>query len=410
MLLLLSCFPSVASTYYLDFETGLDANDGLTQKTAWKHCPGMTKFRGTYHHHAGDRFIFKGGSVWPSSALPFVIAYDGQSGKKDTYTTDHAWFKGDRWSQPLFTGEHSRVQLLKAEKRSWFTVDDLKFIDFGNAGQENGGKAVDIQACAHYTIKNCTFAPQSWIGLYLHSYSGSEEVDILIDSNDISGAGQAIVVAVEAPRTRMRRVTLSNNDIHDLASQLVGQTHGDGIHTWNSVQTDHSQYLSDLVIRGNKFFGDFSGNGKGAGMTSLIYLTDPGKRALISENVLTNSGSARFAALIWVRYFDSVWVVNNTLTMDSAQGNMGIIVGQGEAGKQVVVRNNIILGAKYCYYIYPDASPTLHIDNNTCVTTGPAMAFWNMAGKTWPEWQQLGNDIHGIRENSQLTSLPEDTE
>jgi len=209
---------------------------------------------------------------------------------------------------------------------------------------------------------------------------------------------------VEAPNTRMRRVTISNNAIHDLASQLVGQTHGDGIHTWNSVQDDHSQYLTDLVIRGNRFFGDFSGNGKGASMTSLIYLTDPGKRALIADNVLTYTGPARFAALIWVRYFDSVVVVNNTLVMNTAEGNIGIIVGQGEPGKHVVVRNNIISGAKYCYYIYPDASPTIQIDHNNCVTTGPAMAFWNLAGKTWPQWQKLGHDIHGIRDNPRFVS------
>ncbi len=390
------CTESIAKTYYIDFENGLDGHSGTSKASAWKLCPGMVGFDGSYRHHAGDRFVFKGGNVWPATVLPFKIRNSGEENAPDTYTTDHAWFKGSLWAKPVFTGQHSRTQLLIADKKSFFIINDLKLIDFGRAGIENGGKAIDINACANYAIKNCTIAPQAWIGLYLHSYSGSVEAGVLIDSNDISAAGQAIVVAVEAPNTQMRRVTISKNSIHDLSSQVVGTTHGDGIHTWNSVQDDHSQFISDLVIRDNRFFGDFShGDAGSASMTSLIYLTDPGKRAVISGNVLSYSKTTRFASLIWVRYFDSVTVVNNTLVMDTAQGDIGIIVGQGDAGKKVVVKNNIFSGAKYCYYIYTDASPTTVIDGNNCTTTGPTVAFWNLAGKTWPEWQQLGNDVKG---------------
>ena len=393
-----------ARTYYVDYDTGSDAHSGISRESAWKRCPGMTGFTGAYRHQAGDRFIFKGGCVWPATALPFTIKNSGTDRNPDIYTTDHTWFKGSLWAQPAFSAQHSRTQLLYANGKSFFVIDDLRFIDFGKARIENGGKALDLCACSHYAITNCAIAPQAWIGLYCHSFSGAAEEDVLIDHNDISAAGQAIVIAVEAPGTRMNRITISNNAIHDLSSQIVGETHGDGIHTWNSVQDDHSQFISDLTIRGNRFYGDFScGDAGGASMTSLIYLTDPGKRALISGNELTYSATTHFSSLIWVRYFDSVAVVNNTLVMDTAQGGIGIIVGQGDAGKRVCIKNNIITGAKYCYYIYEDACATTTIDRNDCITTGPTVAFWNLKGKTGPEWRQLGNDINGIRADPPLS-------
>ena len=394
-----------ARNYFIDYDAGSDAGTGLSKESAWKRCPGMTGFSGGYRHQSGDHFVFKGGCVWPADVLPLMIKNSGRDSIIDWYTTDHSWFTGSKWTQPVLSGQHSRTPLLVADKKTFFTVNDLSFIDFGRAGVENGGKAIDICACSHYSITNCTIAPQSWIGLYLHSFSGRTEEDIRIDHNDISAAGQAIVVAVEAPNTRICRVIISNNAIHDLSSQIVGKTHGDGIHTWNSVQNDRTQFISDLRISNNRFFGDFSCSDAGtASMTSLIYLTDPGQRAIIAGNELTYSKTTHFSSLIWVRYFDSVAIVNNTLVMDPAQGDIGIIVGQGDAGKRVVVKNNIIAGAKYCYYIYEDAVATVAIDNNDCVTTGATVAFWNLAGKTWPEWQLLGNDLKGIRDDPQFRS------
>jgi hypothetical protein len=394
-----------AGTYYIDYDNGADAHGGVSKESAWKRCPGMIGFSGTYRHQAGDRFVFKGGCVWPATVLPLTIKKSGTLNHVDIFTTDHTWFTGPLWTQPIFSGKHSRTQLLYADSKSFFVINDLKFIDFGTAGIENGGKAIDVCACSHYAITYCTFAPQAWIGLYLHSFSGATEEDVLIDHNDISAAGQAIVVAVEAPKTRMNRVTISNNAIHDLSSQIVGKTHGDGIHTWNSVQDDHSQFISDLEISDNRFYGDFScGDAGTASMTSLIYLTDPGKRAIISGNELAYSATIHFSSLIWIRYFDSVAVINNTLVMDTAQGGIGIIVGQGDAGKRVSIKNNIITGAKYCYYIYEDACATTVIDNNDCITTGPTVAFWDLVGKTWSEWRQMGNDISGIRVDPQFRS------
>jgi Right handed beta helix region len=392
------CSEPFAKTYYIDFEEGSDANQGIAKEAPWKRSPGMRGFRGTYRHHAGDSMIFKGGGIWPQSTLPLSIKHSGTARRSDAYTSDRTWFRGAAWAQPVLDARHSLTPLIVADKQSHFVIDDLKLVDYGSAGIANDGKAIDMHACEHFIIRRCTVAPQSWIGLYIHSYSGKTESDILIDGNDISSAGQAIAIAVEAPHSQMHRVTISRNSIHDLASQIVGQTHGDGIHTWNSAQNDPTQFIRDLTIRDNRFYGDFSRVGEGtASMTSMIYVTDPGKRAIITGNSLSYTKTTRFASLIWVRSFDSVLVEDNTLVMDTAQGNIGIIIGQGGPGKRVEIKNNRFHGAKYCYYIYPDAVATTRIDGNACVTTGPTVAYWDLVGKTWPEWQAMGHDIRGTR-------------
>ena len=394
--LLISSCSVTAKTYYIDYRLGSDRHSGVSQTKAWQRCPGMNGFSGIYRHQSGDRFVFKGGCVWPATALPLTIQNSGSPGAVDFYTTDHSWFSDSAWSQPVLSAQHSRTQLLFAGNKSYFVINDLAFIDFGRAGIENGGKALDLCGSNHYAITRCTIAPQAWIGLYIHSYAGRTDEDILIDQNDISAAGQAIVIAVEAPNSVISRIIVSNNSIHDLSSQIVGATHGDGIHTWNSVPADHSQFIQDLTISNNRFFGNFaSGDNTKASMTALIYITDPGKRTIITGNDLSYSKATHFSSLIWVLSSDSVQIVKNTLTMDTAQGGIGIIVGQGDAGKRVTISDNVITGAKYCYYIYPDAIATTTIDRNACITLGPTVAFWNLVGKTWEQWQALGYDGTG---------------
>ena len=75
---------SWAATYYIDYASGTDSNTN-TINTPWKTCPGMVGFHGSYTHSAGDKFVFKGGSTWPSTVLPLTIAYSGTSGRIDTY-------------------------------------------------------------------------------------------------------------------------------------------------------------------------------------------------------------------------------------------------------------------------------------------------------------------------------------
>jgi len=95
------------ATYYIDYATGDDSNNGTAKATPWKHCPGMSPFSGSYTHADGDNFVFKGGVTWPNAALPLLIAdRGGAEGNPDIYgATDETWFTGASWSRAIFDGE-----------------------------------------------------------------------------------------------------------------------------------------------------------------------------------------------------------------------------------------------------------------------------------------------------------------
>ncbi len=397
-ILIFSSF-SFGKVYYIDYIKGNDDNQGIQKEKPWKLHPGQPGFKGLYSHHPGDSFVFKGGVIWPASTLPLKINFSGTKGRLDTYTADTNWFQGNSFMQPMFDGEHREIQLLFAEKESCFTVSNLAFRDFGISGVKNGGKGVEINGCSRYTISHCTITPQSWIGIYLHSYFGKTCEDISIEDCDISAAGQAIVIATEAANTIFSNVNLRNNRIHDLSPQITGDTHGDGIHTWNSPETDNSQYIQDLTICNNMFYGDFSRTGEGsASMTSLIYLTDPGKRAYIYNNVLSYTKATSFSGLVWIRYFDSVYVYHNTFIQKPEIGGLGILVGQG-ASSGIEIKNNIFYGCQSAYYIYKDASPSIKIDYNCCFVNSPGIGYWKEKGMDIASWKAIGNDRHGVFSN-----------
>ena len=96
-----------AATYYVDFATGSDSSNGTSKTTSWKRAPGMQGFTGSYSHQAGDRFIFKGGVTWDSSALPLSIAYNGTAGNVDYYGVDQTWYAGGTWKKPLFDANYA---------------------------------------------------------------------------------------------------------------------------------------------------------------------------------------------------------------------------------------------------------------------------------------------------------------
>jgi hypothetical protein len=90
---LYSVADSLGTTFYVDFSTGSDANDGQTPTTAWKHCPGDANATGNANRtmQAGDTFLFRGG-----------IRYRGQIVVNGSGTAEQPiTIKGDGWgSEP----------------------------------------------------------------------------------------------------------------------------------------------------------------------------------------------------------------------------------------------------------------------------------------------------------------------
>jgi hypothetical protein len=75
----------LAKTYYVDFVSGNDANNGTTKESPWKHCSGdpaaTDKAKATVFG-PGDKIFFKGGVVYRGN---MVVQQSGTEGKPITY-------------------------------------------------------------------------------------------------------------------------------------------------------------------------------------------------------------------------------------------------------------------------------------------------------------------------------------
>jgi len=391
-------------TYFIDYNSGNDSNDGRTKTMPWKRCPGMVGFSGSYSHQAGDIFIFRGGVRWPASVLPLSISYSGSSGARDEYRSDPTWYAGAAFEQPLLDAEGSETQLLVAHQRSYFKVEGLEFLGYGTAGVGNNGRGIEWDGVSNATFANCVVAPNSWLGLYiLQSRSGTSR-DLVIQGNEISSAAMGIVLSTAAANAIMEQVDIVDNRIHDLTSQLVGSVHGDGIHTWTSPSTDATQSVRNVRIYNNTFEGDFSG----AGVTAFIYLEYNTENCQIFNNVFQYTAPLDISAFIYMKGNLSKTgiggghvVHNNTMIVDplDTSPKIGVVVN-GSPG--VVLQNNILEGFRYSYYFDSDSTSTASVDYNLVHPTTTVVGQWGSVALNWSQWQSYGNDVHGIQSDPSL--------
>ena len=86
----LSCLSAKAATYYIDYSSGNDSNNGTSTSTPWQHSPGDPRATGTANRTlaAGDMVVFKGGVTYSfSTGVTDYIAANasGSAGNVITY-------------------------------------------------------------------------------------------------------------------------------------------------------------------------------------------------------------------------------------------------------------------------------------------------------------------------------------
>jgi len=129
------CGPS--RTYYIDYENGVDSNNGTCSNSAWKRHPYMVGFVGSYSHQAGDKFIFKGGVTWPNLVFRMNIINGGTSESiRDYYGVDARWYKGGTWTRPIFDlqgqliGTNNVIIFMDNYGASYVTFDNIEFTNY----------------------------------------------------------------------------------------------------------------------------------------------------------------------------------------------------------------------------------------------------------------------------------------
>lgn len=129
-ILLLSAVTASAATYYIDFATGNDANNGTSKATPWKTHPAMTGSGvAGYVHSAGDHFIFKGGVTWPLSGL-WWIKVGGADGNPDYYGVDKTWFTGGSFSRPILDGQNALSGFIYLGTAGFTAVNNITIDNF----------------------------------------------------------------------------------------------------------------------------------------------------------------------------------------------------------------------------------------------------------------------------------------
>lgn len=261
IILLLVSYFSLGATYYIDYSTGSDSNNGTTTSTPWKYCPGMSSFSGSYSHSAGDVFVFKGGVTWPASATPLTISNQGSSGSVDTYmggqrcgqsgsvscNSGSAWGSGYAVFDGECTGDCSSTYeyaIYTSSSKSYITIDGIKFL---NQGFE--GRGIEILRGSSWTIKNCYFDTKATYGI---EYANSSEnaSAIYIYNNFFVNNINSIYMLGSDGTYAVDDIKIYNNIIQGLdGTTYTGTIHPDGIQlsgygewSWTNVKIYNNQF------------------------------------------------------------------------------------------------------------------------------------------------------------------------
>ena len=326
---LICCLPlhAFAATYYIDFSSGSDSNNGTAKATPWKRAPGMNGFAATYAHAPGDRFILKGGVTWDSTIFTWTITNSGTAGGADYYGVDQTWFSGGGWSQPTLDGggtvaaAGSSSGNIYVNGAAYVTIDNLKVQNLGQAYIYNGGRAFYLNNNHDITVENCTIMPNVRIGILVNdSVSNTTSSNFTITSNDISSVSWGIGEAADANGAVMSNVAIANNAIHDFTTQMCGGAHGDGIILYR-LGSATGNYISDAHIYGNRFYGDFHTNNT---VDSCVNNDTPPSGACSSSNPCGMNAFVFLSDPANGTYY----IYNNTMTATYALGWNGSVAGQ----------------------------------------------------------------------------------
>ena len=388
-----------AATYYVDFATGNNANNGTSTSTPWQHEPGDVNATGVSDGttlSAGDTVKFKGGVVYLGGV---ICNRSGSFGSPITYDGNYAgdWGTGKAIIDREYlingvgiaaSGARGHLVIKNFEIRNvggW--ADDATnalsaaagtytnttpavgtAIDFSTvSGHTNiyvsdiyahrlggwrntagwtaatvSGGAIFFKNSGLITITNCEMTKMQ-VALGLYSQSGNYTTDILIVSNNIHNyITWGMDLAQQTDFSVIQNVNIRGNRIHDYAEFVSGNwagvgewPHTDGIFVRNAGLRGA---WTNLNIFHNQFYCD--GN-TGNGGTACIFVSQ-GPSCNIYSNLFNVDSQTRFIGVEYPNLATNSQVVN--ITNNTFIGNPPMISLAGEtnsAYRRVVIRNNI---------------------------------------------------------------------
>jgi hypothetical protein len=262
-------------TFYIDYSSGNDSNNGTSKTTPWKNAPGSSAFTGTYSHQAGDHLIFKGGVTWPSTEFPITDSSGGTSGNPDYYGVDQTWYSGASWTRPIWdaggesavgaTGCSAAFMNMNAQ---YEIVDGIELTDTywgcttrANLPWINNGAPNQVvdDMYAHDWDRTST-------GIWFFVYSGEHENDELLNSecngsdstSDIGNCSNAQINRGDDAEYMPNLIlpfcqTTSYDEVsHSHMNNLTDSYSASGVHE-NAIEVNSAACHTDYVY-GNVFY------------------------------------------------------------------------------------------------------------------------------------------------------------
>ena len=363
---LVFCIQGLAATYYIDFSSGSDANNGTSKTTPWLRAPGMSGCSGNCAAHtpgAGDRFIFKGGVTWNNTALPLVLASNGSAGSVIYYGVDTTWFAGNSWTRPVFDGGYVDSDTIVVGSHSYITIDNLELKRVTSASNSGYG-LISGAAPSFLNITNCYLhgwdttnsTDDAHGGVIFTSYNSNVDT-IVIDNCEIENSEKSS----HWNGVMFRFVgTIKNSLLHDNSSAVLfaldfdhnvlynicyPQAGFDGAYHWNGVYLDAMTLGKTVGYIRNSVFHDVS---SGANMS---YLNGRFATLYNYNNVYYGQISAQRAIEIEPYDYGSnqtsgtYYIYNNTGFLQSSTPLVHVVNRSGvPQPSSIVIRNNYVIG------------------------------------------------------------------
>jgi hypothetical protein len=212
-----SGYAMAARTFYIDFATGSDTNNGTAKSSPWKRAPGMQGAAGVAAStklQPGDQVIFKGGVTWDHTAFQWNLSFKGAAGQPIYLGVDQTWFAGSSWVRPIFNGDHVALaagsslvaigDFATPHVDNYVTLDNIEFK--GLKAFANTWPANISHSCATYFVMQ---------NLYIHDW----ELDRSVTTDDAHGGVIGNYPSCRPTGTVISHSVISNTEARDAGRQ-----------------------------------------------------------------------------------------------------------------------------------------------------------------------------------------------
>lgn len=357
-----------ATTYYIDYATGSDANSGTSKTAPWMHAPGMQGCSAVCASTApkpADSFILKGGVTWPNSVFPQHWSWSGSNGSPIYIGVDKTWYTGASWNRPIFDAGGTPISgswdgFLQAYSPtiSYVTFDsiEMKGLNWQTAYSTGAMVCASIGGSSHVTFEN----------VYVHGWSHTGGVTT-----------DAFACFVTSGNTTGNVI---DHSIFDGTDSTNGGDSGAFTYAWPSVTNSVVHDATNALL--------LSGSGESA--NNLIYNIHRSFDTSVHENAIEYIGTGTHYLhdnIIAGTVYGENMMVGNTNEIDYIWNNV-IATGSGNpvhfpqstgmSNMSMYAWNNTIVPASgvQCFLSsgFGGSWNTIDIRNNHCITTNSNIA------------------------------------